>query len=66
MIKRSWTRGKRPEPPASRYRVQGWIDYWVLQAVADSDTDLAAADIARQLRLHKRTVHRLLAVLESS
>ena len=37
----------------------------VLQAVADSDTDLAAADIARQLRLHKSTVHRLLAVLES-
>lgn len=37
----------------------------VLQAVADSDTDLAAADIARQLRLHKSTVHRLLVVLES-
>jgi DNA-binding IclR family transcriptional regulator len=37
----------------------------VLQAVADSETDLAAADIARQLRLHKSTVHRLLVVLES-
>ena len=37
----------------------------VLQAVADSDTDLPAADIARQLRLHKSTVHRLLVVLES-
>jgi DNA-binding IclR family transcriptional regulator len=36
----------------------------VLQSVADSDTDLAAAEIARQLRLHKSTVHRLLAVLE--
>jgi DNA-binding MarR family transcriptional regulator len=37
----------------------------VLQAVADSETDLPAADIARQLRLHKSTVHRLLVVLES-
>ena len=37
----------------------------VLQAVADSETDLPAADVARQLRLHKSTVHRLLAVLES-
>ena len=36
----------------------------MLQAVADSETDLAAADIARQLRLHKSTVHRLLVVLE--
>ena len=36
----------------------------VLQAVADADTDLAAAEIARQLKLHKSTVHRLLAVLE--
>jgi IclR family transcriptional regulator, KDG regulon repressor len=36
----------------------------VLQAVADSDTDLAAVDIARQLELHKSTVHRLLVVLE--
>ena len=36
----------------------------VLQCVADSDSDVAAADIARQLRLHKSTVHRLLAVLE--
>ena len=62
----SLTRGKRLEPPASRYRVQV-LDRTiaVLQAVADSETDLAAADIARQLRLHKRTVHRLLVVLES-
>ena len=37
----------------------------VLQAVADSETNLPAADIARQLRLHKSTVHRLLVVLES-
>lgn len=36
----------------------------VLQAVADSDTDLAAAAAARQLGLHKSTVHRLLVVLE--
>ena len=36
----------------------------VLQSVADAETDLAAAEIARQLRLHKSTVHRLLAVLE--
>src|SRR6185503_17796513 len=60
------TRGTRMEPPASRYRVQV-LDRTiaVLQAVADSETDLAAADIARQLRLHKSTVHRLLVVLES-
>lgn len=59
-------RAKRPEPSASRYRVQV-LDRTiaVLQAVADSETDLPAADIARQLRLHKSTVHRLLAVLES-
>ena len=59
-------RARRPEPPASRYRVQV-LDRTisVLQAVADSETDLPAADIARQLRLHKSTVHRLLAVLES-
>lgn len=59
-------RGKREEPPASRYRVQV-LDrtIGVLQAVADSETDLPAADIARQLRLHKSTVHRLLVVLES-
>lgn len=37
----------------------------VLQSVADSDTDLPAAEIARTLQLHKSTVHRLLAVLES-
>jgi DNA-binding IclR family transcriptional regulator len=36
----------------------------VLQCVADSDIDVAASDIARQLRLHKSTVHRLLVVLE--
>jgi DNA-binding IclR family transcriptional regulator len=59
-------RGRRPEPPASRYRVQV-LDRTiaVLQAVADSESDVAAADIARQLRLHKSTVHRLIAVLES-
>jgi DNA-binding IclR family transcriptional regulator len=64
--KRASTRKKRPEPPASRYRVQV-LDRTiaVLQTVADSDSDLPAADIARQLRLHKSTVHRLLAVLES-
>jgi IclR family transcriptional regulator, KDG regulon repressor len=51
--------------PASRYRVQV-LDraIAVLQAVADSKTDLAAAEIARHLRLHKSTVHRLLVVLE--
>jgi len=36
----------------------------VLETVADSDHDLAPAEIARKLRLHKSTVHRLLAVLE--
>ena len=66
MNKVSSTRRKRPETPVSRYRVQV-LDrtIGVLQAVADSDTDLPAADIARQLRLHKSTVHRLLVVLES-
>ena len=56
---------KLPQPPASRYRVQV-LDRTiaVLQCVADSDADVAAADIARQLRLHKSTVHRLLVVLE--
>ena len=51
--------------PISRYRVQV-LDRTiaVLQTVADSDTDLAAAEIARHLRLHKSTVHRLLVVLE--
>jgi DNA-binding IclR family transcriptional regulator len=60
------TRGARIEPPPSRYRVQV-LDrtIGVLQAVADSETNLPAADIARQLRLHKSTVHRLLVVLES-
>ncbi len=59
--------GRRPppEPAVSRYRVQV-LDRTiaVLQSVADSETDLAAAEIARQLRLHKSTVHRLLVVLE--
>ena len=66
MNKTSSARKTRPEPPASRYRVQV-LDRTiaVLQAVADSDTDLPAADIARQLHLHKSTVHRLLVVLES-
>jgi DNA-binding IclR family transcriptional regulator len=32
--------------------------------VADSETDLAAGEIASQLRLHKSTAHRLLVVLE--
>src|SRR5688572_1301753 len=66
MNKASSTRKTRGEPPASRYRVQV-LDRTiaVLQAVADSDTDLPAADIARQLHLHKSTVHRLLVVLES-
>lgn len=66
MKKASVTRKTRSEPPVSRYRVQV-LDRTiaVLQAVADSETDLAAADIARQLRLHKSTVHRLLVVLES-
>jgi DNA-binding IclR family transcriptional regulator len=36
----------------------------ILQSVCDSETDLAAVDIARQLGLHKSTVHRLLVVLE--
>ncbi|MCM3881493.1 MAG: IclR family transcriptional regulator [Vicinamibacterales bacterium] len=55
----------RAQPPASRYRVQV-LDRTiaVLQCVADSDIDVAAADIARQLRLHKSTVHRLVVVLE--
>jgi predicted ArsR family transcriptional regulator len=58
-------RSKRADVPISRYRVQV-LDRTiaVLQAVAESDTDLAAAEIARQLRLHKSTVHRLLVVLE--
>ena len=58
-------RPERTDVPISRYRVQV-LDRTiaVLQAVADSETDLAAADIARQLRLHKSTVHRLLVVLE--
>lgn len=66
MNKPSSTRGRRLEPPASRYRVQV-LDRTiaVLQAVADSETDMPAADIARQLGLHKSTVHRLLVVLES-
>jgi DNA-binding IclR family transcriptional regulator len=56
---------KKIATPAARYKVQV-LDrtIGVLQTVADADTDLAAAEIARQLRLHKSTVHRLLAVLE--
>lgn len=59
------TRARRADVPISRYRVQV-LDRTiaVLQTVADSETDLAAAEIARQLRLHKSTVHRLLVVLE--
>jgi len=65
VIKTAAGREKRLDTPISRYRVQV-LDRTiaVLQAVADSDTDLAAAEIARQLRLHKSTVHRLLVVLE--
>jgi DNA-binding IclR family transcriptional regulator len=49
----------------SRYRVQV-LDrtIGVLRSLADSDTDLSAAEIARRLQLHKSTVHRLLVVLE--
>ncbi len=61
------TRGRElgPEPFVSRYRVQV-LDRTiaVLRSVADADTDLAAGEIAKQLRLHKSTVHRLLVVLE--
>src|SRR4051812_33174691 len=55
----------RSQPSAARYRVQV-LDrsIAVLETVADSDHDLAPAEIARKLRLHKSTVHRLLAVLE--
>ena len=65
MNKTAAGRLKHPDVPISRYRVQV-LDRTiaVLQAVADADTDLAAAEIARQLRLHKSTVHRLLVVLE--
>jgi DNA-binding IclR family transcriptional regulator len=62
-------RGRRPlkdDRSVARYKVQV-LDrsIAVLQSVADSEVDLPAADIARQLRLHKSTVHRLLSVLES-
>ncbi len=65
MNKTAVLRTKPVEAPISRYRVQV-LDRTiaVLQAIADSETDLAAAEIARQLRLHKSTVHRLLVVLE--
>ena len=65
MNKTAVLRTKPVESPISRYRVQV-LDRTiaVLQAIADSETDLAAAEIARQLRLHKSTVHRLLVVLE--
>lgn len=36
----------------------------ILQALADSDTDLGPAEIAHRLSLHKSTIHRLLVVLE--
>ncbi len=36
----------------------------VLEIVAGADRDLAPVEIARRLRLHKSTIHRLLAVLE--
>jgi DNA-binding IclR family transcriptional regulator len=36
----------------------------ILQALADAPTDLAPAEIAERLRLHKSTIHRLLMVLE--
>lgn len=36
----------------------------ILQLLGDAPADLAAADIAERLRLHKSTIHRLLMVLE--
>ncbi len=50
---------------AGLYRVQV-IDRAVaiLQVLADSPADLAPAEIAERLRLHKSTIHRLLMVLE--
>ena len=65
MSKAATRRPKQTEAPISRYRVQV-LDRTiaVLQAIADAETDLAAVEIARQLRLHKSTVHRLLVVLE--
>jgi IclR family transcriptional regulator, KDG regulon repressor len=50
---------------ASPYRVQV-LDrsIAVLEIVAGADRDLAPVEIARRLRLHKSTIHRLLAVLE--
>jgi DNA-binding IclR family transcriptional regulator len=53
-------------PSAGRiYRVQV-IDRAaaILQVLADAPADLAPAEIAEQLRLHKSTIHRLLIVLE--
>jgi DNA-binding IclR family transcriptional regulator len=36
----------------------------IIQVLADAPADLAPADIAQRLRLHKSTIHRLLTVLE--
>jgi DNA-binding IclR family transcriptional regulator len=53
------------QPITSHYNVQV-LDraIAVLQTVADSNTYVAAADIAKRLGLHKSTAHRLLVVLE--
>lgn len=50
---------------AATYRVQV-LDRAVaiLQVLADAPTELAAADVAERLRIHKSTIHRLLMVLE--
>lgn len=50
---------------AGAYRVQV-LDRAVaiLQVLADAPTELAPADLALRLRLHKSTIHRLLMVLE--
>ena len=51
MSKAATRRPKQTEAPISRYRVQV-LDRTiaVLQAIADAETDLAAVEIARQLR----------------
>jgi len=56
---------KRTELPAPRYKVQV-LDrsIAVLDTIAASEQELAPAEIARRLHLHKSTIHRLLAVLE--
>jgi DNA-binding IclR family transcriptional regulator len=55
----------KSDAAASPYRVQV-LDrsIAVLEIVAGADRDLAPVEIARRLRLHKSTTHRLLAVLE--